>query len=242
MTAPTSSPAPGAPADAGTGGQAPTGTQPPTAPQQQTGQAPDPQQGTSSGQQDIASLPDWAQKIITETRAEAAKHRTEKLSAAQQAQEAQQQRDAVLAALGLAPDGTNAPPDPATLTAQIEQAQATAWANAVELTVTRTALAAGVDAERLLDSRAFIDSLDEFTDEDPTSPEFRTKLDAHIQAYVAQHPAFKATPGVPRPDPSQGAQPGGSLSYADQAQEALAKGDVRAAIAYKAAQLTNTNN
>lgn len=205
MTAPTPPPAPGAPADGGTGGQAPTGTQPttqPTAPQsgQQPGsgtqQQPTGQQSTG---QDVSSLPEWAQKIIADTRAEAARHRTNGQTAAQQAQAAQQQRDAVLKALGLTPDGKDAPPDVDQLTAQIEQQQAVAWTAAVELNVFRTAQAAGANAEALLDSRSFVDSLDEFTEDDINAPEFKTKLDAHIRKYVEQHPQFKtattSTPG-----------------------------------------------
>jgi hypothetical protein len=211
--------APGAPADAGTGGQAPTGTQPPAAtPPVQTGQQPGPgAQPPATGQpQDISSLPDWAQRIITETRAEAAQHRTAKQTATQEAQAAKTQRDQVLKAMGLNPDGTDAPATTEALTAQVEQQQAVAWTAAVELNVFRTAQAAGANGEALLDSRAFVDSLDAFTEDDPQSPDFRTKLEAHIKAYVEQHPTFKANAttttappraGGDRPAGGSGTQP-----------------------------------
>lgn len=206
MTAPTPPPAPGAPSDAGTGGQAPQGTQPPATPPapQPTGQEPNQPQGQP---QDVSSLPEWAQKLITDTRAEAAKHRTNGQTAAQQAQAAQQQRDAVLKALGLTADGKDAPPDPEALTAQLEQQQAVAWTNAVELTVFRTAAAAGANADALLDSRAFIDSLDELADVDPSSADFKSQLDVHVRKYVEQHPQFKAQPAGPAR--SGGDHPGG---------------------------------
>jgi hypothetical protein len=187
VSQPNPSTAPGAPADTGTGGQAPTGTPPqnqptpPAAPQTQ----------------DVSSLPDWAQKIITDTRAEAATHRTGKQTATAEALAAKQQRDAILKAAGFTPDGKDAPPDTEALAAQIEQERAVAWTTGVELSVFRTAQAAGVDGDKLLDSRAFVDSLDEFTEDDPRSPDFRTKLDAHIKAYVEKHPQFKTTTTAP---------------------------------------------
>jgi hypothetical protein len=158
--------------------------------------------------QDVSSLPPWAQKLITDTRSEAAKHRTEKQTAAQQAQAAQAQRDAILKAAGLKPDGTEADPDPAALAEQIQEARAVAWTNAVELSVVRSALAVGADSEKLIDSRAFIDSLDAFVDLDPNSAEFKTKLADHVKAYVDKHPTFKAA--APGPARSGGDHPGGA--------------------------------
>ena len=206
--------APGAPAVGGTGGQAPTGTQPPASPPP-TGQQPGPgaQPATPT---DLSTLPADVRKLIEDTRAEAAKHRTEKQTATTEAQAAKTQRDAVLKAMGLNPDGTDAPATTEALTAQVEQQQAVAWTAAVELTVFRTAQAAGANGEALLDSRAFIDSLDAFTEDDPQSADFRTKLDAHIKAYVEKHPAFKvnattttAPPraGGDRPAGGSGTQP-----------------------------------
>jgi hypothetical protein len=197
MTAPQPSAGP-APTDAGTGAPAAPEAQPatittppaapvPTAPAQPT---------TAPGAQpvdepsDVASLPKWAQKAIAETRAEAAKYRTEKQTAAQQAQAADEQRNAVLKAMGINSDGTDVPPDAATLTAQIEQANSVAWASAVELQVFRSAK--DVDASALLDSRKFVDTLDQFVGDDPGTPDFAERLTAHIATYVEAHPQYRA--------------------------------------------------
>lgn len=111
----------------------------------------------------------------------------------------------VAKALGLTGD----PPDPATLAAQVEDARNAAWATSVELHIFRTAAAAGADPDKLLDSRKFIESLDDLVDLDPSSEEFRTQLQAKVQAAAAQYPAAPQTPGAPsgpRPDPSQGSR------------------------------------
>jgi hypothetical protein len=211
MTAPQPSAAPGAPADGGAGGQAPSGTHQPHNPQAPAN-APGAQPQTPTGQ-DVSSLPDWAQKLINDTRSEAAKHRTEKQTAAQEAQAAKAQRDAILKAAGLKPDGSEAEPDPAALAAQIEQAQAIAWTSQVELNVFRTAAENGLNAAALLDSRAFIDSLDSFTEADLSSPEFGQQLAAHIKKYGEQHPQFKASPQTtapPRAGTDRAAGSGGS--------------------------------
>lgn len=214
MTVPLPSAAPGAPADGGTGGQAPTGTQPPAAQPAPTGQQPGP--GAQPQPTDLSTLPADVRKLIEDTRAEAAKHRTEKATATTEAQAAKAQRDAILKAAGLNPDGTDAPATTEALTAQVEQQQAVAWTASVELNVFRTAQAAGANGEALLDSRAFIDSLDAFTEDDPTGPDFRTKLEAHIKAYVEKHPTFKANAttttappraGGDRPAGGSGTQP-----------------------------------
>jgi hypothetical protein len=204
MTAPTPPAAPGAPAGGqGDGGQAPTGTQ---QPQQNPAGQPAAQQQT--GKTDLATLPQDVREYIEKLRTESATHRTGKTAAEQQAQAAQQQRDAILKAAGLKADGTEADPDPAALTEQIQQAQAVAWTNAVELSVVRSALAVGADSEKLIDSRAFIDSLDEFVDLDPNTAEFKKKLADHVKAYVDKHPTFKAA--APGPARSGGDHPGGA--------------------------------
>ena len=199
---------PGAPTDAGTGGQAPQGTQPPATPpeQQANGQAPDSQQqGTTSGMTLEA-----AQKIIDELRKENAGHRTAKQTATQQAQAAQAQRDAVLKALGLTPDGTDAPLDPEALAAQVTEHQAIAWETAAENAILRVAGPAGADADALLDSNAFLDSLGDLIALDPKSAEFRTKLQAHITVWLDKHPKHKAAPTVPTAARSGGDHPGGT--------------------------------
>ena len=150
--------------------------------------------------QDVSSLPTWAQKLIKSTNAEAAKHRTEK-------QAANQQRDAMLKVLGYTPNGTTAPPTPEELTEKLGQQQAQTWELGAQLAVVRTATAAGADADALLDSNTFLDSLAEFVDDDPNTAEFRTKMAAHIAKFVTEHPKFKTAPAGPAR--SGGDHPGG---------------------------------
>lgn len=206
-------PAPGAPQ--GTIGQ-PTGTPVPTAPpvsQPSSGPAPQllPQAPQKTDPQDVSSLPEWAQKLITDTRAEAAKHRTDKQSAAQQAQAAQAQRDAVLKALGLNPDGKDTPPDPEALAKQVSDYKAVAWENAVQAQILRVSAKqeVGADADALLDSNSFLDSLEEFVSLDPNTKEFRDKLAAHIKSWVDKHPKFKTQTQPAGPARSGGDHPGG---------------------------------
>ena len=207
MTAPQPSAAPGAPADGGQGGQAPTTTQQPQQNPQTPATAPGAQQQTPA-KTDLSTLPADVRKVIEDLRAEAAKHRTDGQTAKQAADAEKQRVAAVLKALGLNADGTDAPADPNALAEQIQQAQAVAWTNAVELSVVRSAMTVGADAEKLIDSRAFIDSLDEFVDLDPNSAEFKKKLADHVKAYVDKHPTFKAA--APGPARSGGDHPGGA--------------------------------
>lgn len=193
-----------APADAGTGAPAAIDVQPtiiptpvapaPAAPAQPVTAPAAAPAAVPDEPVDVASLPKWAQKIITDTRAEAAKNRTEKQTAAQQAQAATEQRNAVLKAMGLQPDGTDAPPDAATLTAQIQQANTEKWAAAVELAVYRTAK--DVDIATLMDSRKFVSSLDQFVGDNPSTPDFAERLNAHIAAYVEANPQHRTTPAT----------------------------------------------
>lgn len=189
MTAPTE-PTPGAPAPAPAPPAVPT---PPAAPPA----APP----TATPAEDLASLPEWAQKTIRDARAEAGKARTDAKAAA--AEEARRDMAAQVArALGIVSDE---PPSPQQLTEQIERAQAQAWWAGVELQVHRFAPEV---ADSLLDSRAFIESLDDLVDLGPTSTEFRTALQAKVQEAAAKYPTKtggQASPG-PRPDPSQGSR------------------------------------
>lgn len=160
--------------------------------------------------EDIGTLPDWAQKQIRDARAEAAKARTTaKQNAADQARQELTQQ--LAKALGLAQDE---PVDPATLTAQIEQAQNAAWRSAVELNVYRLAGQHGANPDALLDSLKFVDSLDDLVDMDPRSQEFATALATKVQEAVTANPNYKAAgqapaaPTAPRPDPSQGSRGG----------------------------------
>lgn len=203
MTAPQPPAAPGAPADGGQAGQAPTTTQP-----QQQAPANAPGAQSQPAKTDLSTLPADVRKVIEDLRTEAAKHRTDGQTAKQAAEAEKQRVAAVLKALNLKADGSEADPDPAALAAQIQEAQAVAWTNAVELSVVRSTLAVGANAEALLDSRAFIDSLDQFVDDDPNSGEFKKKIADHVKAYVDKHPTFKAA--APGPARSGGDHPGGA--------------------------------
>ncbi|WP_051393059.1 hypothetical protein [Glycomyces arizonensis] len=188
MTQP--SQAPGAPTDAGPTGQAPeaspqqgTTTDPATDP----GQAPD-------GPQDVSSLPQWAQDLITKGRTKEADYRTKYQTAQKDAQAAASQRDAVLKAYGLNADGSEAV-DPDKLSAQVDQMRAREWETVVENKLLRAAPRLGVDADGLLDSVAFLDSLAEL-DTDHVGADFGQKLEAHVTEFVTANPKFKAQPGA----------------------------------------------
>lgn len=195
MTAPTQ-PTPGAPADPAT---PPT----PAAPPAPAPSAPPTPAPTPAAPFDPASLSPEAQTYL-KSQIDAADLKARTGSKANAAAEAQREIAAKVAkALGIASDE---PPDPAVLLEQVEQARNAAWASAVELQVHRMASAAGADPEKLLDSRAFIDSLDALVDLDPNGEEFRTALKAKVQEAAAKYPAAPGAPNGPRPDPSQGAR------------------------------------
>lgn len=130
------------------------------------------------------------------------------LTAAQEAAAKAEQKEAQLAAVlkALGQDGEE-PPDPDALKAQIEHANATAWRSGVELQVHRLAAKLGGDPEKLLDSMAFIDSLDDLVETDPSSPAFRTEIETKVSAALERNPSYKAGPTGPRPDPGQGGRP-----------------------------------
>lgn len=154
---------------------------------------------------DPASLSPEAQAYL-KAQVDAADLKARTGSKANAAAEAKKEIAAQVAkALGIAGDE---PPDPAKLLAQVEQARDAAWASAVELQIHRTAAAAGANPEALLDSRSFIEGLDDLIDLDPSSAEFKTALQAKVQEAAAKYPAQQApgAPTGPRPDPTQGAR------------------------------------
>jgi hypothetical protein len=229
-------PTPGAPA---------TDPNPQNPPNPQSPPAPAPTAPSTSPAQpaeDLASLPEWAQKQIRDARAEAAKSRTTaKQTAAEEARTEMAKQ--VAKALGI--DTGDTPPDPAELTKQIEQAQAQAWRSGTELQVYQAAAQLGANAAALLDSLSFIDSLDDLVDADPRSAEFATALQAKVQEAMTRNPSFKvngaapASPAVPRPDPSQGARgPGPTID--SRIAEAQKAGDWRTVISLQNEKLKLT--
>ncbi|QCX77665.1 hypothetical protein C9F11_20150 [Streptomyces sp. YIM 121038] len=144
-----------------------------------------PQQGA---EQDESTLPPWAQKALTDARAEAGKSRvTAKQKAADEARSELAQQ--IGKALGIVEDDT--PPDPAKLTQQLADEQAKARQTAVELAVYRTAHEAGGDPDALLDSRQFAAAIAE------VDPADTTAVRAAVQAAIATNPALAAKTTAP---------------------------------------------
>jgi len=152
-------------------------------------QTTDDQQSTDQQQAatDVASLPDWAQKLIRETRDEAATYRTKHKEVTEQHQAS---LDAIAKALGLKSDD-----DPATAakTAAEERdaARQEAKAAKVEAAVMRAANKHGANPEALTDSRSFMGKL---SDLDPAADDFASRLDETIKSAVEANPTLKAAP------------------------------------------------
>lgn len=206
MTTPQPGAVPGAPASgAAVPGQAPAGGQvepPAGGPGAQA--ATDPP-ASKPAKTDLATLPDDIRDLIGSLRNENAEHRSGKATAVQAAAEAKAERDAILKAMGLAPDGKTEPLTADQIDAKIADAADDVWATKVENIVLRVP---DVNVEALWDSRAFVDSLDPFADLDPKSDEFKAKVTEHVAKYVKNHPQFQAKPpGAAR---SGGDHPGGA--------------------------------
>ncbi|XMN09313.1 hypothetical protein ACK8N7_26385 [Streptomyces griseobrunneus] len=110
-------------------------------------------------------------------------------------------------ALGLIKDDDKdaAPPDPAALTAKIEQATAAHRETAVELAVYRGAGKYGADPDALTDSRAFLNSIKGL---DPADDGFSKAVSAAIKKAVEDNPKLKT--GSKAPDRSAGDFNGGT--------------------------------
>ena len=135
----------------------------------------------------VESLPDAVQKIIREARDEAGKARTTaKANAAAEARDALAKE--IGKALGLVKDDET--PDPAKLTEQLTATQAQARQAAVELAVYKAAGKHSGDPVAILDSRAFLASVQAL---DPNGSDFNTAVDAAIKAAVEGNPKLKAT-------------------------------------------------
>lgn len=153
------------------------------------------------------------------------------------AEEARAARDREIAvALGLA---TDEPIDPAKLTEQVEQSQNAAWTALAETQVWRVAGKLGADAEALLDSRSFIDSLEEIDGDDPRAPEFLEALKTKVAEALERNPGLKVggTSAAPRPDPSQGAR-GAGPTLDSRIAEAQSRGDWLRVISLQNQKLT----
>ncbi|MBI0374734.1 hypothetical protein JBE27_00190 [Streptomyces albiflaviniger] len=155
MSTPTST-APGAPSAAPTAPQAHAPTAPASTPPAPPNPAAPPATPEGGAPQDVASLPAWAQKLITDTRAEAANYRTR----AQAVEQGQQPA----APTPPAPAPADAPEGDVSRLPQwaqraITDGQSAARRAAVQAAVIQAAPAAGADVARLLDSQSFAATL-----------------------------------------------------------------------------------
>ncbi|OUC99324.1 hypothetical protein [Streptosporangium minutum] len=167
-----------------------TGQQSP-ATQGQQGSSQDGQHGSEG---DVASLPDFAQKLIRDLRTEAASSRTNaKTQAAEQARQDLAQQ--IGKALGLVKDGDQ-PADPAQLAQQIGDLSGQNKSLTVELAVYKAAAKVGADAGKLTDSRAFLAQLDKL---DPTADGFDAKLRDAIKKAVEDNPQYRTDGQAPAP-------------------------------------------
>ncbi len=157
--------------------------------------------------EDVASLPDWAQKLLGKTRSEAATNRT-KASTANQALEAT--RTAIAQALGLAPEDD---PIVAAKTAheKAEAEAAVARNLRAENAVLRSAGRHGANADALTDSRSFMKALEAI---DATADDFAKQVDDAIKAAVEANPNLKVA-GAPAPAPARSGGPVGGGAGTD---------------------------
>ncbi|MYR93093.1 MULTISPECIES: hypothetical protein [unclassified Streptomyces] len=108
-------------------------------------------------------------------------------------------------ALGLIKDEKDTPPDPAALTAKIEQATAAHRETAVELAVYRSAGKYGADPDALTDSRTFLSAVNGL---DPSDEGFSKAVSAAIKKAVEDNPKLKT--GTQAPDRAAGDFNGGT--------------------------------
>ncbi|MER7070962.1 hypothetical protein [Terrabacter sp. NPDC000476] len=142
---------------------------------------------TDAGEGKVEDLPEWAQKLVRDARADAGKART--TAKQQAADEARQQlAQDIGKALGLVKTDKDKP-NPDELAKQVTDAQNAARVTAVELAVYKTASKHSGDPDALLDSRAFLAKVANL---DPTANDFASKVDGAIKSAVADNPKLKA--------------------------------------------------
>lgn len=194
----------GAPAGAGGDGAGGDAGQPPAGGNgdgqggdgQQGPPKPAPPKGQQGGQnggdgqpdpQNVEDLPDWAQKIIRDTRGEAAGNRTKATQAEQRQQEIVK---AFAKAAGIEIPGDDGDqPDPDKLTEQLTTTQQQARESAAELVVWRNAATLKVDASAVTDSRAFAKAIESL---DPSSDTFAEDVKKAAEKAAENNPKLKA--------------------------------------------------
>lgn len=177
--------------------------------------------------QDVNSLPEWARKLISDTRSEAASHR-------RKATDTEAARAKMLTdlgrALGLTKDET---PDPERLTKDLESRSSELKAARGELAVLKAAARAGADADTLLDSRAFMDAVGEI---DPDADDYTKRVAEKINKFVADNPRFKSTQA-----PARSGAPMGENAEKEHAPDGMEEFSKRAAAARSRSSLRRSS-
>jgi hypothetical protein len=174
-------------------------------PQAAADPAPDPEAGEEPRRRvppTNKELPDWAQKIVSKARDEAAEWRVKAQTAADEAETRHQTMlDGIAKALGLKPEEVT----PEQLAAERDAAKASAEQAAtrarqsdVRLAVLQQAFAAQADGNALLDSVGFLRTVDAL---DPTASDFGDRVKDAIAAAVEINPRYKIDAGPPAPPP-----------------------------------------
>ncbi|MFC7108055.1 hypothetical protein ACFQQB_51240 [Nonomuraea rubra] len=183
----------------------------------------------------VDQLPTWAQKLIKDTRAEAADWRSKLKDAQKTADEATAKQgpspeeitekvktdfaQQIAKALGLAAE-EETPIDPQkvieTLTAERDTTAKERDSERerhrralIELAVHRASQKVGADPDALLDSRSFLKAV---RDMDPDADDFSTSLTETIQTAVENNPKFKAATQAGPPARSGASSPAGLVS------------------------------
>ncbi|WP_326797451.1 hypothetical protein OG946_20190 [Streptomyces sp. NBC_01808] len=189
-TAPTTPAPPAAPTAPGT----PTAPAPTAAPAAPAAPAPVPAAPPAAPPavpqaQDVASLPEWAQTLIRDTRAEAAGYRT-RAAAAEQAQQPPAPAPAAPAAPTEAPEG-DVSRLPRWAQAQVAAGQSAAQQLAMQSAVIQAAATAGADLPALLDSQSAMAALA------TVNPADGAAVQAAITAAMQANPRLSAQPSGP---------------------------------------------
>ncbi|MFB8763833.1 hypothetical protein [Nocardiopsis alba] len=231
-----------APQDANTDPTGDPNTAPASGPAPETGQGPE-TTGTRTDDQDAArpdtddqrpaaerveDLPDWAQRIIRETRTEAADHRTRRTAA-------ERALDSIRKAID--PDAeSDQAPDADALATQLATERAARRDQAAELVLHRAAGDLGIDPGAVADSRAFERALAEL---DPGAEDFADQVKAAATKAAEDNPRLKATSSAPSASSGGRMTNAGAPTVDQQIADARKRGDTKTAVALKAARLLN---
>lgn len=142
----------------------------------------------------VEDLPEWAQRVIRDTRKEAGDYRTKAQTAADDAQKAF--ADKIAVALGLKPDAAQ---DPAALTTALTAEKSESIRAKRELAVFKAASSAGADPSKLLDRASFLTSIAGIDPSDgnaiKTAIEAAVTADQTLKAARAAGASTVETPG-----------------------------------------------